>query len=359
MRFANPDKKYRGEEPECSALSPETPTYNYDLAKILTWYNYDNDYKSSKEFVKEYLKSTKNYSGPIDEQKINLTHSVLARILMRGGSLRPDHDSVFNNYIKDVTTPTPKRIEVETSAVPRISIQEAMREKICEYLGELEGSLDDVIKTDAAFNLYNDLKGRQIPQPYCSSVSDWVNQKLAEFKEVQTTDDLDLLEGYSHLGARKITKLIKFLEQCSEDVDRYSSFKKANRKVRVRKAKPAGIQVAKLKYLKEFPELKLKSISPTDIVGSSQVWIYNTKTKKLAAYRTDSASGIQVKRTSLQNYDPDISEQRTLRKPEDTIKALLAAGKIQLRKVLTDLSTKSSPVNGRVNEDCIIVRAIK
>lgn len=359
MRIPNPDKKYRGEEPNCKVLIPSDPSYNIELAKLLTWYNYDNDYKLSKDFVKDYLKQVRHYTGAIDEQKINLTHSVLARIVMQGGQLSEEHLSSFNRYIQDITTPTAKISVEEKESTPRVSIQEAMQEKIAEYLGELEGVLDDVVISETSFNLYNDLKGKQIPQPYCNSISSWLDKKLAEFNEIRETEDLDIIEAYSYLGVRKIAKIVKFLEQCKEDVVKYNSFKKANRKPRARKVKPASHQVAKLKYLKEFAELDLKSVPATDIVGASQVWVYNTKTKKLAAYRTDSALGIQVKGTSLQNYDPEVSEQRTLRKPEVTLKHLLGAGKIQLRKVLTDLSTKASPVNGRINEECILVRAIK
>mgnify|MGYP006276961675 CR=1 FL=1 len=358
MKIPNPDKKYRGDEPDCGSLNPSNPTYNIDLAKLLSWYNYDNDYKLSKEFVKEYLKQTK-CNGNIDERKLNLTHSVLARIIVRGGVLSEDHLTSFKQYIRDVTTPSAKPVVETKEAAPRVSIQEAMQEKISEYLGELEGVLDDVVQNDVQFNLYNDLKGKQIPQPYCTSISNWIDWKLEEFTQIRETEDLDIIEAYSFLGARKIAKIIKFLEQCKEDVAKYNSFKKANRKIRTRKAKPASQQVAKLKYLKEFAELNLKSVTVTEIVGASQVWVYNTKTKKLAAYRTDSAQGIQVKGTTLQNYDPEVSEQRTLRNPDKTLKLLLGAGKIQLRKILTDLSTKTGPVNGRINEECILVRAIK
>ena len=119
------------------------------------------------------------------------------------------------------------------------------------------------------------------------------------------------------------------------------------------------LQVSKLKFKREDIELKIKSVIPSEIVGSSQVWIYNTKYKKLAVYRTEAASGIEVKGSSLQNYDPDLSEQKTLRKPAETLKEVLSAGKIQLRRIIPELTTKETPVNGRINDECIIVRVIR
>ena len=88
-------------------------------------------------------------------------------------------------------------------------------------------------------------------------------------------------------------------------------------------------------------------------------YIYNVKYKRLAAYRTDSSQGIQVKGSTLQNYDPEMSEQRSVRRPEIVVKRVLDAGKIQLRKLLSDLATKEYDLTGRINDECIIVRAIK
>ena len=132
-----------------------------------------------------------------------------------------------------------------------------------------------------------------------------------------------------------------------------------NRKPRVTKAKPPAVQVAKLKFKKEDTELGVKSINPSEMVGASQVWIYNCKYKRLAAYRSDSAQGIQVKGSALQNYDPDMSECRSIRRPEAFLKVVLDASKVKLRKLLSDLTTKGFDLSGRINEDCIIVRVVK
>ena len=78
-----------------------------------------------------------------------------------------------------------------------------------------------------------------------------------------------------------------------------------------------------------------------------------------SVYRTDSALGIQVKGTTLQNYDPEASEQKTLRKPAEQLKELLSAGKIQLRKFMDNIKAVQSQVNGRLNADTLIVRTIK
>ena len=61
-------------------------------------------------------------------------------------------------------------------------------------------------------------------------------------------------------------------------------------------------------------------------------------------------------KVSLQNFEESTSISKRLRKPEVTLKDVLGGGKIILRKLMGDLSTKESLATGRINEDTIIVR---
>jgi hypothetical protein len=54
-----------------------------------------------------------------------------------------------------------------------------------------------------------------------------------------------------------------------------------------------------------------------------------------------------------------MSETKTLRKPAEQTQSVLAAGKVQLRKFMEALTTKSQTPNGVVNSDCILLRVIK
>jgi hypothetical protein len=63
-----------------------------------------------------------------------------------------------------------------------------------------------------------------------------------------------------------------------------------------------------------------------------------------------------VKGSTIQNFKEDISIGKRLRKPKETLDDLLAAGKVKLRQLLSNLSTKESALTGRINSDTIIVR---
>lgn len=341
--------------------------YKVSLSKALYWYHQEKDKKDARSYLKEYISShfTKHDVKVFDklpDNKIVNTYAWISRMVHTGALTLHENEHIkFDNYLQSIldTSDYVEEEEVVVEKVVRPSVRDNMEEKVREYLGELEGAIDAFILEGTELNLYNDLKARTIPQPYCSYIDVFLKKKASEFIFVYETTDKEYKEAYEHLGKRKLTQLIKLLSGWIEDLERYAQFKKANRKPRPKKVKTPAQQIAKLKYKKEDTELGIKSVFPSEMVGASQVWVYNTKYKKLAVYRSEAGDGIQVKGSSLQNYDPDISEQKALRKPKETLKQVLSAGKVQLRRIVPELTTKDTPVNGRINEECLIVRVIK
>jgi len=347
---------------EPSGITPDLVNYKSAVSRAFNYYNQEKDKKDARVFLKTYLKTTGGNGKVVDsatDSDISTTYAWVARLITNGNLLDQKHIDGLNQYIVSLAFVKQQEVKVVEEKPARPSVRDYMQDKIAEVLGEFEGAIDDFIHADAELDMYKYLQGNAIPKPYCSSIEKWVTSKLEEFTEVQQTTDKEVKEAYSHIGKRKMTSLIKMLNAFLTDVDRYNQFKKANRKPRKTKVKPPAVQVAKVKYKKEDTLLNIKSVNPADMVGASQVWIYNTKYKRLAAYRTDSSQGIQVKGTTLQNYDPEMSEQRSVRRPEVVLKRVLEVGKVQLRKLLPDLATAEHDLSGRINEECIIVRVIK
>jgi hypothetical protein len=349
---------------EPSGISPEISNYSSALSRAFSFYHQGRDKKDAIVYLKDYTKHKNNIPGikaldSMSDSNIDLTMGWVARIITNGNTLQEEHVQVLDSYIeKLVSRPRPKLVLVKEKT-NKPTIQDYMQDKISEVLGELEGVLDDFVGGGNPFDLYNYLKANSIPRPYCSHIEEWTKKKARDYIHIHQEEDKELRKAYSSLPNKRLVLLLKMLSQFLQDLERFSLFKKANRKPKAVKIKPPIVQVAKLKYKKIDESLNLKSVNPAEMVGASQVWVYNSKYKKLAVYRSDAAPGIQVKGSALQNYMPEASEQKALRKPAETLKYLLTAGKIQLRKIITDLTTKVSPVTGRLNEDCVIVRVIK
>jgi hypothetical protein len=63
-----------------------------------------------------------------------------------------------------------------------------------------------------------------------------------------------------------------------------------------------------------------------------------------------------VKGTSITGFDEHKSVQKTLRKPEEQLKEFKGAGKVALRKFLEDIKAVDIKLNGRLNEDTILLK---
>ena len=131
---------------------------------------------------------------------------------------------------------------------------------------------------------------------------------------------------------------------------------KVNRAPRKTKAVPKDKLVAKLKYKKTDEPLKLVSINPVDIIGAKELWVFNSKTRKLGKYVAEEYKDLAVKGTTILNFNESQSVQKTLRKPVDQLKDFKAAGKVALRKFLEDINAVDTKLNGRVNEDIMLLK---
>jgi hypothetical protein len=151
--------------------------------------------------------------------------------------------------------------------------------------------------------------------------------------------------------------LIKFCEQVIADCGNYVQIKKVERKPRAKKSVSPEKLSSKFKFLKDFAELKLTSESPAKLVGASEAYLYDTKKRKLVHVVADQHIGsFSVKGSSIVGFDTANSQQKTLRKPAEQLKALLGSGKPAARKFFKDIRATEIRFNGRGNENLIILK---
>jgi hypothetical protein len=130
------------------------------------------------------------------------------------------------------------------------------------------------------------------------------------------------------------------------------------RKPRAKKSVSPEKLSAKFKYLKDFAELKLTSVAPAQLVNAGEAWLYDTKKRKLIHVMADAHLGtFSVKGSAIVGFDTMQTVQKTLRKPAEQLKELLAGGKPAARKVFKDIKATETKYNGRGNENLIILKA--
>ena len=143
------------------------------------------------------------------------------------------------------------------------------------------------------------------------------------------------------------------------DSDKLAHNAKVIRKPRKKKAVTVEKLISKVQYKKTDDGLKINSITPSDILGSSQLLVYNAKTRKLGVYHAIDKSGFSIKGTTLLNFDEQTSVQKNLRKPDVIVPEVIKAGKVSLRKLFTAINSVEQPLTGRLNSDTILLRVIK
>lgn len=278
-----------------------------------------------------------------------------------------------------------KEEEKEKANVYVPNIQERIRDQanlMAEDIDEwLEGFIVDKAKFDPkGFDFKSHFQKKNTTQAHARKLKEFYANELSDFDELErypTVAQLkkmdpkqvdrweQLKEGYSHIKKADIAKFRTAIEGLMEALDFIIDQSKAIRKPRKAKPKSADKLASKLKYLKIDDKYKLTSINPVDIVGASELWVFNVKTRKLGKYVAASidpkglgrgGSGLSIKGASIIGFNEELSVQKTLRKPEEQLKEFKNAGKVALRKFMDELSTTDTKLNGRINTDTILLK---
>jgi hypothetical protein len=363
--------KYVGHEPEWKS-QPTEQTRISAFSKAFAWYNYHYGKKDAKDMLCQYLeinhksREAKLMRG-IPDSQIRLTPAWVCRMSLMGLQLNEHEQGIIDEQIASMLLAKQEikrdKAEVDAAAaVTKLTIQDHLREKVSECAGELEGMFDDFVqagaKMSADWKPIAQIRGMNISPNLVNTITDIWKQKLTEFEEVLEGNDADLVEGYSHLTKNQLKQCVKFIEQVIADCGNYVQIKKVERKPRAKKAVSPERVSAKFKYLKEFPELKLTSIAPSQLVNASEAWLYDTKKRKLIHVVADTHIGtFSVKGSAVVGFDTMNTVQKTLRKPAEQIKELLTGGKPAARKVFKDIKATETKYNGRGNENLIILKS--
>lgn len=363
------DTAQMGSEPEWKA-QPSDDMRKTALTRAFVWYNYFYSKKEAKECIVDWLAradrtgEAKHY-GRVPDSAVSMTIGWVCRSAVRGLELTESELGRVNQHIADniASLQAVKRV-VETAAEPEVArptIQDRLRERVSEAAGELEGMFDEFVtsgaKLTASVKPLSLLRSMNVAPQMVSAVKEIWNRRIDEFNEVLAGQDAQLAEGYGHLGKVQIRNAVKFAELVIADCDSYVQIKKADRKPRAKKAVSPEKVSARFKFLREFDELKIKSEPAARLVNASEAWLYDTKKRKLVHVVADQHMGtFTVKGSSIVGYDTVISMQKTLRKPAEQIRSLLAGGKPAARKYFKDIRATEVKFNGRGNENMLILK---
>ena len=338
------------------------------LASILNWYSQNKTSEECKEYFLKFAE--KNYP----HQNIDLIRSLpayvfntygwVARILTNKPSAPEFLRDRLSTKLNSLLEQTNAQKSAEISTKKRLpNVQQHMREKFYFCRNTFGYWIDDFMLSQSPYPEEPEEWLRKhdithlIALKVAQNLSDGI---LAELRSAYNKSDQDLVVAYSHLSPKKIKESIRFIENLVESIREWSDTAKEisnqNRKPRKKKKKPPAQIVSKLKFLKEHSPYK--SIDPTTILGSKQLWFFNVKTRVLGVYVCDNDHGLSVGGTKIQNYSEGRSIAKKLRKPDVIIPQVLSGGKIALKNLLKDIRSKEKRLSGKVGQDVLLLRVI-
>lgn len=335
---------------------------------LINYFHFDVDSKECVATVKNYVRKNFNkkdaaYILRVPDWRLQYSHIAGYCYWIMEGKEAPEDtvewmDSWFEKqkqWGKELSEET-KVVEQKKKNAYVPTIQERMQEQLSDLIGELEQWLDLQPNTDIP-KFFDWLKTNNVAQAHINKIKDYYLPIQVEYKMLlEKNCPADLKEGYAHLTKPKIKQVIKWFEALNGDLDAYANLKKTTRKSRVKKAPSKDKLVSKVKYCKQDNKYKIVSVDPADIVGATELWVFNTKTRKLGKYVAQEHTEFSVKGTTILYFDENKSVQKTLRKPEEQIKEFNKSGKVALRKFMDNITAVETKMNGRLNEHTVLLK---
>lgn len=384
LHFRKDGAQYIGEtEPQYPSVEDQQEwthkKYESQLAVGFNWYAATQE---DKDIIQMGLTAL-NLSGHFPELSVTINNSVLPLSLTAAKLLRMAHCGMYLRFHerrfivrcikKCLDNQKPIVEKAEGTAKP--NIQEYVNAKLRRTKGEIDSLFDHFVECDYT---YGGLKAKDTmnkkplavvanilvdpettsPSNRAKDLIEYCQKYLDEYRAAYD-QKMPFAEAYASLGKRKLKSAIEWWEQAIIDINVFSHHKQSMKKARARKPKSPSQLVAKLKFLKEFKELKLTSIDPTQVLKCSELWVYNTRLRKLGRYVSLNEMPFEVKSTRLINIDPLKSVQKTLRKPTEQLKEFSNYGKPGAVKWFNNIRAVATPLREAINGECILLKGNK
>lgn len=342
-------------------------------------YEIDNKVKSTA--MRNWIKKHSGWSREHQQLLSNLpdwylvNYGKYAWIAQKLGFMAPtvkQHlDSLLPEWLKKAdeikNTKSDSLCDQPTEAQPIkkvVSIQERMWEQLIDLCGTWDELLDSLVNGDittSAFEPYKDMQTYRegmIKPAHAKMIKDRYLTDHAEATQVVEWQDPEIKEAYGFMNLKQRRAYLEFFDKIITACDTYINTGKAQRKTRKPKAVKKEKLVEKIKYQLNDNDIGVSSINPIDIIDSKELWVFNTKTRKLGVYvATELSTGLGVKGTGIVNFTEVSSIQKTLRKPKEQLANFKGTSRTKYHKAFSEINSTETKLNGRINEQTILLKA--
>jgi len=365
------DERYTGGEPTWVGVDKwSDDKVRQEIYRGFYFYNYYMTASDMRKYVLEYGQKVLKWSktdvaafNECEDARVGITIGSYSKMVLNGAPI-PASDFVTDKIAELLAYGNAKlaeKVDAEKSVAKR-TIQDHMNEKFCDIVGEIEAQYDVMWSgSEEKFDFVAYFREVSMPQQFVNRIRDRYQGQLDELNESQAKKcDPQLAEAYAWMKKPDVKRITAWYASLFDALTTYGKVKAAVRKVRKVRPVSKEKQVKGVKYLKDFAELNLVSINPVDIIGSKELWVYNTKTRKLGQYvAAADTTQMTIKGSTIIGFDTKLSVAKTLRKPKEQLKAFQNAGKIALRKFMGDIRATEIALTGRINGDTVLLKTVR
>lgn len=339
---------------------PEGQLNDQQYGKLLSWYHNMVEIDEAIEYLKTYLTSIKDKRATlidaVPRQRIVRTACWQARLMQRGALLSDASKAHFERRLADMISYTNESDDDGEEAVaprPQRNVQDYIREKNSDIMGELEGQLDD-----GTLNIEQFLVTYEVNGIAAKRINERFTARLAEIGAALDKSCPQITEAYSCYSKKQLKELYATYQSIVDATDRRISNIKKQRKPRTKKAPSVDKKLKFIEgnYCKHSNEYNVSSVNPAKIIGAEELWCFNTKYKILTVFR---GASLDVKRRYIVGFDKKQSMSKKVgRKTADVIDDVIKGTKPRLRKLMDSINTDCCKLQEMVGEHVVFLRVI-
>lgn len=354
-----------GPEPTWDDQKLKTFDYETHLGYALNWYSQTCLDATMKKYTLEYLKSV-NTPSDVMSKLLNLpdrlftTLGSVARCATRGAKLAPNHKAFISSRVKELIrefSPAAEEVHRVPLCVPRRQL-DSMQRKLLEQIEYVTDEYLETRDTDvlADFDFAHVIRNVGADASQVRGVLKLIDPRLQELQG-SLSGDKELKEAYSHMKKSEVSVLIAFYKTILPQGIEVAP--KKPRKQRTKKPQTAEKILRKFQHLPEWKDgsFKVVSIDPKDVLGADELWVFNTKTRKLGFFKAAEEQKLTVKGTTILNFDEEASFAKKLRKPAEQLAQVKTLSKPATKKYVATIRAKEATLKGRINNETILIRA--
>lgn len=377
-----------GAEPKWENVTSAEEGFQRKVTNALNWANASLDHSEYKE---EVIKYAQNKGMPINRLELLadwkfVNAGKLAWLVNNGCPLTENWllrlKTNLELLIKDAGEDSSVDVLDDGTVVvaePKISLFQRrnhfVSKRILENYLDVEELIDSAVisGTDVDSSvIYKSFTGKKVDEKIAKQVYEKVkikfeslNKELANLEKLSPEsklvqfDNEETFAGYASDIQHNLNQVTDALNQLGAYLGNKKAIKKSEKKFGSKiKAKRIENQVSNVNFKLQDNQYKIASINPVAIIGAMTLLTFNTQTRKMSVYVANSEEGLNIKGTTLSNFNEEKSFQKIIKRPE-SLKSYQEGNIRRVEVMLNDIKAKAAQVNGRLNEHTILLKVFK